>query len=155
MDKESRAEIMTLTSEVRLSDKTLFFNRSLGHSSARDQLRNYHQCGFISEGTILWVQIFCPTISSNLLDSQKFLDSVYPLFLKYLVLSETLFLIEILRGEDPTTGEDLFLGEDSFLREVSSRAVRAPGNRLPLRRKLRGIRASGIFCVRSVPQSEV
>ena len=110
---------------------------------------------FISEGTILWVQIFCPTISSNLLDSQKFLDSVYPLFLKYLVLSETLFLIEILRGEDPTTGEDLFLGEDSSLREVSSRAVRAPGNRLPLRRKLRGIRASGIFCVRSVPQSEV
>ena len=90
------------------------------------------------------MQIFCPTISLNLLDSQKFLDSVYPLFLKYLVLSETLFLIEILRGEDPTTGEDLFLGEDSFLREVSSRAVRAPGNRLPLRRKLRGIRASGI-----------
>ena len=56
MDKESRAQIMTLTSEVRLSDKTLFFNRSLVHSSARDQLRNYHQCGFISEDTILWVQ---------------------------------------------------------------------------------------------------
>ncbi len=50
----------------------------------------------------------------------------------------------LLRGEDPTTGEDLFLGEDSSLREVSSRAVRAPGNRLPLKRKLRGIRASGI-----------
>ncbi len=45
-------------------------------------------------------------------------------------LSEALFLKEILRGEDPTTGEDLFLGEDSFFREVSSRAVRAPGNRL-------------------------
>ena len=146
---------MTLTSEVRLSNKTLFFNRSLGHSSARDQLRNDHQCGFISEGTILWVQIFCPTISSNLLDSQKFLDSVYPLFLKYLVLSKTLFLIEILRGEDPTTGEDLFLEEDPTLREVSSQAVRVPGNRLPLRRKLRGIRASGVFCGRSVPQSEV
>ena len=39
-----------------------------------------------------------------------------------LVLLETLFFIEILRGEDPTTGEDLFLREDSFFREVSSRA---------------------------------
>ena len=87
MEQGISDSIMTLTFEVRLSDKTLFFNRSLGHSNARDQLRNYHQCGFISEGTILWVQIFCPTISSNLLDSQKFLDSVYPLFLKYLVLS--------------------------------------------------------------------
>ena len=155
MDKESRAQIMTLTFEVRLPDKTLF---SIGHwvtlvrGTSSEIITNVV---FISEDTILWVQIFCPTISSNLLDSQKFLDSVYPLFLKYLVLSETLFLIEILRGEDPTTGEDLFLGEDSFFREVSSRAVRAPGNRLPLRRKLRGIRASGIFCVRSVPQSEV
>ena len=53
MDKESRAEILTLTSEVRLSDKTLFFNRSLVHSSARDQLRNYHLCYFISEDTIV------------------------------------------------------------------------------------------------------
>ena len=60
MDKEYRAEILTLTSEVRLSDKTLFFNRSLVHSSAKDQFRNYHQFGFISEDTLLWVQI-CPT----------------------------------------------------------------------------------------------
>ena len=70
MDKEYRAEILTLTSEVRLSDKTLFFNRSLVHSSARDQFRNYHQFGFISEDTILWVQNL-PYFLKILLDSQK------------------------------------------------------------------------------------
>ena len=55
-DKENLAEILTLTSEVRFSDKPYFFNRSLVHSSARDQFRNYHQFGFISEDTSLWVQ---------------------------------------------------------------------------------------------------
>ena len=53
MDKESRTLIMTLTFEVRLSDKTLFFNRSLVYSSARDQLRKYHLCDSISEDTIV------------------------------------------------------------------------------------------------------
>ena len=156
MDKEYRAEISTLTSEVRLSDKTLFFNRSLGHSSARDQFRNHHQFGFISEDTSLWVQRL-PYFFKFAGFPEIFRQCLYlwRLFLKYLVLSETLFPIEILRGEDPTTGEDLFLGEDSFFREVSSRAVRAPGNRLPLRRKLRGIRASGSSVLKSVPQSEV
>ena len=75
MDKEFRAEFLTLTSEVRLSDKTLFFNRSLVHSSARDQLRNYHQCGFISEDTILWVQIFALPFKI-LLDFQKIFKTV-------------------------------------------------------------------------------
>ena len=69
MDKESRTLIMTLTSEVRLSDKTLFFNRSLVHSSARDQLRKYHLCDSISEDT-LWVQ-FLPYLLKILLDLQK------------------------------------------------------------------------------------
>ena len=64
MDKEYRAEILTLTSEVRLSDKTLFFNRSLVHSSARDQLRKYHLCDSISEDTIVGA-VFCPTTSLN------------------------------------------------------------------------------------------
>ena len=60
---------MTLTSEVRLSNKTLFFNRSLVHSSARDQLRKYHLCDFISEDT-LWVQIL-PYLLKILLGLQK------------------------------------------------------------------------------------
>ena len=69
MDKEYRAEILTLTSEVRLSDKTLFFNRSLVHSSARDQFRKYHLSDSISEDT-LWVQ-FLALPSKILLDLQK------------------------------------------------------------------------------------
>merc|ERR1711867_53180 len=72
MDKESRALIMTLTSEVRLSDKTLLFNRSLVHSSARDQLRKYHLCDSISEDTILWVQ-FLPYLLKFCWISRKFL----------------------------------------------------------------------------------
>ena len=65
---------MTLTSEVRLSDKTLFFNRSLVHSSARDQLRNYHQYGFISEDTIVGADFALP--SKILLDFQKIFKTV-------------------------------------------------------------------------------
>ena len=75
MDKENLAEILTLTSEVRFSDKPYFLNRSLVHSSARDQLRNYHQCGFISEDTILWVQIFALPFKI-LLDFQKIFKTV-------------------------------------------------------------------------------
>ena len=75
MDKEYRGEFSTLTSEVRLSDKTLFFNRSLVHSSARDQLRNYDQCGLISRGTLLWVQNL-PYFYEICWVFQKFLDSV-------------------------------------------------------------------------------
>ena len=75
MDKEFWAEILTLTSEVRLSDKTLFFNRSLVHSSARDQFRNYHQFGLISEDTLLWVQNL-PYFYKICWVFQKFLDSV-------------------------------------------------------------------------------
>ena len=158
MDKEYRTEILTLTSEVRLSDKTLFFNRSLVHSSARDQFRNYHQFGFISEDTSLWVQKL-PYFFKFAGFPQIFRQCLYlwRLFLEYLVLSGTLFPIEIPRGEDPTTGEDLFLGEVSFFREVSSRASwgTSTRNRLPLRRKLRGIRTSGGSMLESVPQSEV
>ena len=73
-DKENLAEILTLTSEVRLSDKTLFFNRSLVHSSARDQLRNYHQYGFISEDTIVGADFALP--SKILLDFQKIFKTV-------------------------------------------------------------------------------
>ena len=65
---------MTLTSEVRLSNKTLFFNRSLVHSSARDQLRKYHLCDFISEDT-LWVQIL-PYLLKFCWVSRKFFKTV-------------------------------------------------------------------------------
>ena len=71
------------------------------------------------------------------------------LFLKYLVLSETLFLIEILRGEDPITGEDPFPGEDSFIREDSFTSIvrherqGLAGSSSSSGRELRGIRASG------------
>ena len=74
MDKESRTLIMTLTSEVRLSNKTLFFNRSLVHSSARDQLRKYHLCDSISEDT-LWVQIL-PYLLKFCWISRKFFKTV-------------------------------------------------------------------------------
>ena len=75
LDKENLAEILTLTSEVRLSDKTLFFNRSLVHSSARDQFRNYDQFGLISGDTLLWVQNL-PYFYEICWVFQKFLNSV-------------------------------------------------------------------------------
>ena len=65
-DKENLTEILTLTSEVGSSDKPYFFNRSLVHSSARDQLRNYDQFGLISRDTLLWVQNL-PYFYQNLL----------------------------------------------------------------------------------------
>ena len=76
LDKENLAEILTLTSEVRFSDKPYFFNRSLVHSSARDQLRNYDQFGLISRKTLLWVQN-CLTSIKICWVFHKFLDSVY------------------------------------------------------------------------------
>ena len=75
LDKENLAKILTLTSEVRFSDKTLFFNRSLVHSSARDQFRNYDQFGLISGDTLLWVQNL-PYFYKICWVFQKFLDSV-------------------------------------------------------------------------------
>ena len=65
-DKKNLTEISTLTSEVVSSDKPYFFNRSLVHSSARDQLRNYDQFGLISRNTLLWVQNL-PYFYQNLL----------------------------------------------------------------------------------------
>ena len=59
-------------------------------------------------------------------------------------LSEILFPIEILRG---ATGESPFprRGFLPFEKVLHKhRVVRAPGNRLPLKGKLRGIRTSGI-----------
>ena len=70
MDKESRTLIMTLTLEVRLSNKTLFFNRSLVHSGARDQFRNYDQFGLISGDTIVGAE-FALLFKKSLLDFQK------------------------------------------------------------------------------------
>ena len=108
---------MTLTSEVRLSHKTLFFNRSLVHSSARDQFRKYHLSDSIPEDT-LWVQF--PALPSKNFDGspENFLRQCHfqsRLFLECLVCFETLFFLEMLRGEDSTTGEDPFPGEVYFL----------------------------------------
>ena len=75
-DKKNLTEISTLTSEVVSSDKPYFFNRSLVHSSARDQLRNYDQFGLISRKTLLWVQN-CLTSIKICWVFRKFLDSVY------------------------------------------------------------------------------
>ena len=153
MDKEYRAEILTLTSEVRLSDKTLFFNRSLVHSSARDQFRNYHQCGFISEDTILWVQIlpyflkFCwisrkffKTVSLPLTPISEIFGSPWDLIFHR---NTTRRGSHYRRGSLPRRG---FLHSRGFLTSTGRYEHQGlMGLSSSFGRKLRGIRASGGF----------